>query len=102
MLPLPPPPPSPLQAEPSPQPRKQGFPVSLNQIVISKQARNQQSSSAQTSNSDSKKLSKPPVFQTSSTSPYQPCYMVWCNPMPHIQPCSHRLWNSNFDYLPCH
>ncbi|KAJ6301381.1 hypothetical protein OIU77_015650 [Salix suchowensis] len=69
MLPLPPPPPSPLQAEPSPQPRKQGFPVSLNQIVISKQARNQQSSSAQTSNSDSKKLSKPPVFQTSSTSP---------------------------------
>ncbi|KAJ6297681.1 hypothetical protein OIU76_018901 [Salix suchowensis] len=76
MLPLPPPPPSPLQAEPSPQPRKQGFPVSLNQIVISKQARNQQSSSAETSNSDSKKLSKPPVFQTSSTSPYQPLFDI--------------------------
>jgi hypothetical protein len=76
MLPLPPPPTSPLPAEPSPQPEKQGFPVSLNQIVISKQARNQQSSSAETSNSDSKKLSKPPIFKHPRPRRTNP--VIWC------------------------
>lgn len=76
MLSLPPPPPSPLPTEAAPPPEKQSFPVSLNQIVISKQARNPQSSSAETSNSDSKKVSKPPIFKHPQPRRTNP--VIWC------------------------
>ncbi|KAJ6417563.1 hypothetical protein OIU84_003315 [Salix udensis] len=74
MLSLPPPPPSPLPTEAAPPPEKRSFPVSLNQIVISKQARNPQNSSAKTSNSESKKLSKPPIFKQ----PRRTNLVIWC------------------------
>ena len=76
MLSLPPPPPSPLPTEAAPPPEKQSFPVSLNQIVISKQARNPQNSSAETSNSESKKLSKPPIFK--HPRPRRTNLVIWC------------------------
>ncbi|KAJ6293488.1 hypothetical protein OIU77_008561 [Salix suchowensis] len=76
MLSLPPPPPSPLPTEAAPPPEKRSFPVSLNQIVISKQARNPQNSSAETSNSESKKLSKPPIFK--HPRPRRTNLVIWC------------------------
>ncbi|KAG5235950.1 protein YLS [Salix suchowensis] len=76
MLSLPSPPPSPLPTEAAPPPEKRSFPVSLNQIVISKQARNPQKSSAETSNSESKKLSKPPIFK--HPRPRRTNLVIWC------------------------
>ncbi|KAJ6376806.1 hypothetical protein OIU76_025873 [Salix suchowensis] len=76
MLSLPPPPPSPLPTEAAPPPEKRSFPVSLNQIVISKQARNPKNSSAETSNSESKKLSKPPIFK--HPRPRRTNLVIWC------------------------
>ncbi|KAB5534960.1 hypothetical protein DKX38_018046 [Salix brachista] len=76
MLSLPPPPPSPLPTEAAPPPEKRSFPVSLSQIVISKQARNPQNSSAETSNSESKKLSKPPIFK--HPRPRRTNLVIWC------------------------
>uniref|UniRef100_A0A6N2L990 Uncharacterized protein n=1 Tax=Salix viminalis TaxID=40686 RepID=A0A6N2L990_SALVM len=76
MLSLPPPPPSPLPTEAAPPPEKRSFPVSLNQVVISKQARNPQNSSAETSNSESKKLSKPPIFK--HPRPRRTNLVIWC------------------------